>query len=108
MPRLYLDPFLFSCPPAELGLEEFSAFIESLLTWKELKNNPGIPVFICQDTYSALAETNSYPMWPNLKEAIGQLGMVDVQPKDVIDLINSLLTKLPNVETFLHIDDILR
>ena len=103
MPNIYLDPFLFACPHPDAGLNEFEQYIRDIISWRDIREATWVPVYIPASTYEALANTNSYPLWGPLKFAINTLGIVDVQAKDVMELVNGLLTKLPTVEDKINV-----
>jgi hypothetical protein len=59
-----------------------------------------LDVFVSSDAYDVLAETNGYPDWDILTAVIQHYNR-DIQPRDVIELINALLAKVPTLEDHL-------
>lgn len=107
MLNLYLDPYVFSCPAPEDGLEEIERYIDNILLWQELRGVSWAMVYVTSQTYEVLAETNGYPLWADLQGAIELLSMNHVQPQDVMDVVNGLLQKTPSIEEKLHIKEVL-
>ena len=107
MTDLYLDAFALACPPSEAGEEGFRKYILNIVSWKELRAANWATIYILKKTYEDLAKTNSYPPWDTLKRSIYIFGIQDVQPKDVVDIVNGLLEKSALLEDALKIDDIL-
>lgn len=104
---LYLDAFVLACPPSEAGEEGFRKYILNILSWKDLRVAKWTTIYISKKTYEDLAKTNSYPPWGALKRSISTFGIEDVQPKDVVDIVNGFLEKSAILEDVLKIDDIL-
>jgi hypothetical protein len=107
MSNLIIDPYVFACPQADEGIEVFRNYIESIISWKEFADDGWAKVFISQQTVDVLAETNTFPLWDSLKAAITQLDIVDVQARDVVNVVNALLQKLPSIEDEFHLRDVL-
>jgi hypothetical protein len=103
MVNLFLDPFVFACPQPEQGLEELDHYIESILLWKELSDTSWASIYISGMTYEVLDQTKSYPLW----EFFNKSGKQSTQRKDILNLVNALLKKLPAIEERLKIREIL-
>jgi hypothetical protein len=103
MVNLFLDPFIFACPQSEQGSEELERYIESILLWKELKETTWATIYVSAQTFDVLEETKSYPMW----DFVNRFGKQSIQRRDVLNTVNGLLNKLPNIEDRLSIREIL-
>jgi hypothetical protein len=105
--NLIIDPYVFACPQSNEGIDAFRNYIESIISWREFADEGWARVFVSEQTVTVLAETNSYPLWDSLKSAIAQLNIVDVQAKDIVDVVNALLQRLPSIETEFGLRDVL-
>ena len=103
MVNLYLDPFIFACPQPEQGYEELEHYIVSILLWRELRETSWATIYISARTFEVLNQTESYPLW----EFFNNLGKQSTQRKDVFNIVNGLLNKLPKIEDRLKIKEIL-
>ena len=104
---LIIDPFVFACPHPEEGINTFRDFIRSILSWKELNDERWARVFISNQTFDVLSETNTYPLWDGLAALIAEFHIEDVQPRDVVDIVNALLMKLPSIEDHSGVNELL-
>lgn len=107
MSNLIIDPYVFACPHSDEGMNAFRNYIESIVSWREFADEGWARVFVSEQTVTVLAETNSYPLWDSLKSAIAQLNIVDVQARDIVDVVNALLQKLPSIESEFGLRDVL-
>jgi hypothetical protein len=105
--NLIIDPYVFACPHGDEGIDVFRNYIESIISWREFADEGLARVFVSEQTVDVLAETNSYPLWDSLKSAINRLNIVDVQAKDIVDLVNGLLGRLPSIESQFGLRDVL-
>ncbi len=105
--RVYLDPFVLACPSPEEGLHEFDLYITNIIGWSQLKNNDWISLCLPEQTTNVLFQSNKYPIWADLTTAIKALGIYDIQPQDVITLVNNLLRDVPSIESEVGISEIL-
>jgi hypothetical protein len=107
MAELIIDPFVFACPHPDEGIDTFRSFIQSILSWKDLHDARWARVFISNQTIDVLSETNTYPLWDGLQALIAEFHIQDVQPRDIVGIVNALLMKLPAIEDHAGIKDLL-
>ncbi len=103
----YLDAYVLACPVREAGLSTFSAYVENLISWTELRQADWIRVYLSRSASFALAESNAYPPHTELTHTIDALGIRHIQAKDVVGLINGFLLKSSIIEDELGIDEFL-
>lgn len=103
----YVDGYLCACPPRDVPPQAFYEFINSLLEWHEVRFTPAASLFSSANTFSVLEATGSLPLWEPIAERIQTAGIVDVQAKDVVGLVNSLLTKTAPIEDALGLNEFL-
>lgn len=104
---VYFDAYVLACPKYEEGISTFLAYIESLVSWSELKKANWVEIYISKNASEALAEANAFPPFPILKDLITKLSINHIQAKDVNALIIGFLTKSVILEDELGIDDLL-
>ncbi len=97
-PCIYLDPSIFASPKPEDGIIAFLSYINNIISWSELVGANWISIYISALTEEILAQTNSYPLWKDLKDAITGLAINDIHPREVVTLVDSLLLKTPTIE----------
>jgi hypothetical protein len=107
MPDVFLDAYVFSCPRFDEGPEAFEAYVRNLLSWQELRNAEWLTLYSSNRTIEVLFETSSYPLWNDLKAALSLAGTPNIQAKDVVNVVDALLSKLGRIEDRLGIKDIL-
>lgn len=106
MAKVYLDPYVFAFPSGK-DASELEEYIDNIIAWRDLRDSSWLQICISNKTLELLTSTSSYPSWEDLKTTIDKLGMNEIQPQDIMTLINGLLNKLPYIEDFLGITDIL-
>lgn len=106
MPDLYLDPYLFACPSPD-RITDFERYIDNIVAWRDLTNVNSAAIYTTRSTIDVLFQTESYPLWDDLKKVLGILGIVNIQIKDIVNLVDSFLQKLPTIEDRLGIKELL-
>lgn len=108
MHHIYLDPLLFACPAVSEGQEGFDSFLRGILVLKELRESAWSRLFISEITCDLLWKANRYPLQNDLHAAITTFGSTEtIQARDVVEVVNGLLQKLPTVEHYLGITAVL-
>lgn len=97
MVNLFLDAYSLACPRVSEGAEAATRFIFGLVGWQELFQAEWISIYLSEHTYSLLVEEGLYPADSRIREIIAQHGL-NVQVRDVVVLINSLLNRAPSFE----------
>ena len=103
-----IDPFALAYPNSEsTKQEDFEDYIIRILELKELQDEMNINYFISEKTSLILNETNNYPHWDDLKEALVSQGLSEFyQAKDIITTLDTILNN-PTIEEMLSIQEIL-
>ena len=107
MLNLYLDPFVFVCPNPADGAGEFDCYIDTLVLLEDIRQSDWIHVYMMASTNEVLLSTDSYPMWDSLEKAIAYHNASEIQTRDVMTVINSLLQRVPQIEDAFQISEIL-
>jgi len=111
MYNFYIDPFLLAYPRADVEIEEFENYINSLTSWGEeiekIKDINFAGIYTSAQTAEILAEENGYPERNELEKTIKNLNLQrTVQPRDIIILIEGLM-RFPFIEDRLKLNEIL-
>jgi hypothetical protein len=111
MYHLYLDPILFACPPSTEGQKGFDSFLRGILLLRDLKEDGWAQLFTTTTTSDALFEAGMYPLQNSLFSAIQSFATEDdkevIQARDIVEIVNSLLQKVPTLESYLGVDALL-
>jgi hypothetical protein len=106
-PNIFCDPYIFACPKQEAGVEAFASFVNNLLEWRKLRSARWAKLYISSTTCEVLADADMYPIWPKVQASLVSFNMKDVQAQDVMEIINTLLSKTPCMEQVCQIQEIL-
>ncbi|OEH86575.1 hypothetical protein BHU72_09955 [Desulfuribacillus stibiiarsenatis] len=106
MINIYIDPFNFACPQQDGNMQQFEDYVNNLLLWNDFKNTDWANILITERTMEILFDTGDYPLWDNIKSSILSYGLVEIQAKDIIDVVEGLL-KTTTVEHYLKNEDII-
>lgn len=103
MYSLILDPYILAAPDDTSPLVEFEMYIENLRSWRDFLDAPWLSIYAPANLYELLYNTGHYPVRSRIESAISHLGLVNVQTRDIVDLVNALLYRTPVLETALGI-----
>jgi len=107
MLRVCVDPYTLACPSSSEGMEVFLDYVGSLLELQELNASRRLPVVGSVGAAEILSKTSKYPIWTDLKDIISRYGINDIQPRDIVRIVNTLLTQLLFIEDDSRIRDLL-
>lgn len=111
---ILIDAFSLACP-AKQDFERpdeykaaFIAYLQSLVSWQSARNDQCFVLLSNNDIAPALSDTNAYPFWGTVTNAIAELALAEeFQARDIIELCNALLTKTPTLEAIIGVVEIL-
>jgi hypothetical protein len=98
MVSIFLDAYLFACPTVESGPAAAEEFIRRILSWKDIRDRGWAALCLSSTAFEALSAEQYYPAWVRVAQLLAYSGIEDIAPKDVSDLVNSLLSKTQTVE----------
>jgi hypothetical protein len=104
--NLVIDPYVFACPPCDV-VAEFESFVESILLLKEIRDRGCVELYTLEGTVEILAETGRYPMWEDLSRIFDGLQLEEIQQRDVVALVESVLNKSRAIEPAVGVVDLL-
>jgi len=101
------DAGVLAVPPLEGEASDAQRYIESLLDWARLLDEPWIAICMSENASGALFEDGLYPLREQLKELFSRHGIVEYTVNDVAIVIDRLLTHTPSFETYFRVQDVL-
>jgi hypothetical protein len=104
-PKIVLDSYVLSCPDPAKGRESVLSYVRQLLDWRDLRDATWLETFLSEDTFDLLAKTDGYPPWNLLETCLDQQDL-DLQPRDVLEILNAIMSKTPSVEEHLNLKGI--
>lgn len=107
MPSVTIDTCVFAAPSIDVSYENVIEYVETLLDWKRLLNEPWIAIYLSENVSQLMLETSVYPIRENLKALFKSKGIVEYDPNTVMPVIDQLLRLTPTFETYFRIKDIL-
>jgi hypothetical protein len=103
----YVDAFIIACPTPADGLPAFRDYVENLLAWRDAMSLGGASIHISNRVYELLASTGHYPLWDPIVKSLTALGLADVQPKDVVDVVHGLMMRAQQLEDVIGLSELL-
>lgn len=102
-----MDPYVFSFDKEKITKKQLEEFIENLIDWKKLIDLNWGSVFKPTETFDILFKHNLFPYINSLKELVDKYKIDYVQPEEIDKIVNSILNKLPLVEDYCEIFDVI-
>lgn len=107
MPSVTIDGGVLAVPLANDDREETHRYIETLLDWRRLLEEPWVAIYMSERASEALFEDGLYPLRNQLREMFADQGIVEYDINTVAQVVNSLLQLTPSFETYFKIKDVL-
>jgi hypothetical protein len=102
----FMDPYVLACPDDIDSTEAVVEYVERICAWSELRREGWIEIVITRTAAEALADTNGFPPWKRVTEALAR-AETWIQPSDVFEVLNALLTKSSTIEDLVQATEIL-
>lgn len=107
MPSVTIDTCVLAAPQPEANRTEILTYVETLLDWKKLLNEPWIAIYMSENAASAMLDEGVYPLRPALRNLFTAAGIYEYDANTVARLAEELLRSTPSFETYFKIQDIL-
>lgn len=107
MPSVTIDEGVIAVPLEKDGNEEIHRYVDTLLDWRRLLDEPWIAIFMSERASEALFEDGLYPLRDQLRELFANQGIVEYDVNTVAQVVDSLLQLTPSFETYFKIKDVL-
>lgn len=105
--NFFIDPYIFSLDKNNITKYQIELFIEKIIDWKKLIDCNWSNVYKLRETFDILFKNNLFPLVNDIKDIIAKHNIDYIQPEEVDKILNSLLNKLPTVEDYSKISDLL-
>lgn len=102
-----IDAGVLAAPPATSSRHAIYAYVETLLDWRCLLNEPWVAVYLSERTADLLVEEGLYPLRDALKALFRSNGVVEYDVNTVAQVAERLLMLTPSFETYFRIRDVL-
>jgi len=87
--------------------DEAFKYVETILHWAKLMEEPWAAVFMSEEASASLFEDNMYPLRDQLQTLFSSQGIVEYDVNTVAKVIDQLLQTTPSFESFFAIRDVL-
>ena len=106
-PCITIDAQLLAAPSLDCGEEAALDYIDTLLDWSSLLDEPWVAIHMSERRSEALLWDGLYPIREKLKEVFDKYEVREYSPNDVARVVERLLAVTPSFETFYRVKDIL-
>jgi len=107
MPSVTIDTCVLAAPPMSTTREDIFEYVETLLDWKKLLDEPWVAIYMSEYAAEAMIEAGVYPLRDELKRLFSAKGIEEYDANTVGLLTEELLKKTPGFETYFRIRDVL-
>lgn len=102
-----VDAGVLAVPSVDRGEEESFQYIETLLDWKKLLDEPWVAIYMSGWASETLFADELYPLRDQLRELFHAHGIVEYDVNTVARIADHLLKITPTFETYYKINDFL-
>jgi len=107
MQSVSIDAGVIAAPMEVLDREEVYAYVDTLLDWRRLLDEPWISVYLSERAPELLVQEGLYPFREALKALFQSNGIVEFDVNTVAQVAERLLRLTPSFETYFRIRDVL-
>ena len=107
MPSITIDAGILAAPPQEATPNQVRSYVEMLLDWKKLLNEPWVAIYMSEQASESLINDGLYPLRDALKALFTAKGIVEYDVNTVNQVVTALLQRTPSFETFFKVRDVL-
>lgn len=102
-----IDAGVLSVPPQDGTAEDVHRYVEKLLDWAKLLNEPWVAIYMSERASDVLQSDGLYPLHDQLKRLFAANNIFQYSVNDVTAVVNKLLQLTPHFETYFKIKDVL-
>ena len=102
-----LDAGILVVPPPEGEADDAHRYVDSLLEWAKLLDEPWIAVCMSEGACQALSDDGLYPLREQLQRLFSRHGIVEYDVNTVAVVVERLLAHTPSFETYFRVRDVL-
>ena len=108
MPSVTIDAGVLVTPPEYGSTDDAHRYIETLLEWRMLLDEPWVDIYMSEKSTDALVGDGLYPFHPNLKKLFSVNGIVEYDVNTVNRVVETLLQQRgSSFETHFRVRDVL-
>ena len=108
MPSVTIDAGVLVTPPEYGSADETHRYIDTLLEWSKLHDEPWAAIYTSERASDALLDDGLYPFHHNLRKLFASNGITEYDVNTVHVVVNKLLQQHePSFETHFRVRDIL-
>ncbi len=107
MTNVMIDPGVLAAPPLEAEAEVVHQYVDSLLDWRQLLDEPWISIYVSERASELLIEEGLFPLRNALKKLFTEKGIVEYDVNTVVKVAERLLQLTPSFETYFRVSDVL-
>lgn len=107
MSSVTIDAGVLAVPKISATSNDTYRYIETLLDWKKLLDEPWVAIYMSENASGALLEDGLYPIRDQLKQLFNANGIEEYDVNTVAQVVDTLLQKTPSFETFFRIREVL-
>lgn len=102
-----IDASVIAVPPSACSADDAHKYVETLMDWRSLLDEPWVAIRMSGRAAEALAESGLYPLRPALSDLFRKFGIEEYSVNDVARLAENLLTITPHFEDYYSLHDVL-
>ena len=102
-----IDASVLAVPPLNGTADDAHLYIEALLDWAKLLEEPWIAICMSERSSQTLLEDGLYPLRDQLRKLFMQHGIVEYDVNTVATVVDRLLMLTPSFETYFRMRDVL-
>jgi hypothetical protein len=102
-----IDAGVLAAPPLTANREEVYQYVDTLLDWQRLLDEPWISIYMSERASQTLIEQGLFPLRDPLKALFSSKSIVEYSVNDVAVVAERLLSLTPSFETYFCVKDVL-
>jgi len=106
-PCVTIDTGVLAVPNSTCNADDVRRYVETLLDWKQLLDEPWVAIRISEKAPEVLVEDGLYPLREQLKKLFSAHGIMEYDANTVATVTDRLLQLTPSFETYYRVKDVL-
>ena len=102
-----IDAGVLAVPQPNCTYNDAYRYVDTLLDWKKLLDEPWVAIYMSERTSEALLENSLFPFREHLNELFHTHGIEEYDVNTVVTIANRLLQITPHFETYYRLKDVL-
>lgn len=107
MPSATIDAGVLATPPAGGSVADVYRYVETLLDWSQLLDEPWVAIYMSERASESLFEDALFPLRDQLKKLFSATGVIEFDVNTVATVVDRLLQLTPSFEAYFRIRDVL-